>query len=49
VSEQAETIIVALKILLDALQDITNMPYQSPEKRIAQKALDDYEQTTRNL
>lgn len=46
-SEQAETIVLALKILLDALTDVTN---NAPNpQNIAQQALDLYEQTTRNL
>ena len=51
-SEQAEAIVHGLKILLDALFEIANA--ESTAQRLnslylAQKALDEYAQTTRNI
>ena len=46
-SEQAESIVLALKIVLDALQDIANgTPFP---QIVAKKALEQYAETTHNL
>jgi predicted transcriptional regulator len=47
-SDQAQAIVDGLKILFDALQTIADFTNNSASI-IAQQALEDYEQATRNL